>query len=182
MRSLSEPELEGIRGAEIAIVFEDSMLAFNPVLRVCDQINEVVRAHEECKAVAATTEDLLRLVGLPDSRRVCRAYPRESSGGERQRLAIAQALTAGPALVVADEPFTSVDTTHVIELCALFRNLTQQAGVSFLVISHSPDVLASITDYDRNECGEDRREKNRAGTVQRCLSQCRLILSFTFAI
>jgi ABC-type dipeptide/oligopeptide/nickel transport system ATPase component len=141
VRSLSERELDRIRGAEMAIVFQDSMLALNPVLRVCDQIGEVIRAHKERKA-STVTEDVLRLVGLSDSQRVYRAYPHQTSGGEA---AIAQALAAG--LVVTDEPSRPLmprESSSYVHCSAILSGIR---GVSFLVISHSPDVLASITDY-----------------------------------
>jgi peptide/nickel transport system ATP-binding protein len=146
LRSLSERELQRTRGAEIAMVFQDPKLALNPVLRVRDQVAEVIRAHKGKKTADYTPDDLFRLVGLPDSPRIHRAYPHQLSGGERQRVAIAQALAAHPALLIADEPFTGLDSTRVIDLCNLFRRLKEQAGVAFLVISHSPDVLATIAD------------------------------------
>jgi oligopeptide/dipeptide ABC transporter ATP-binding protein len=144
--SLTEWELEQIRGAEIAMVFQDPMLALNPVLRVCDQIAEVIRAHERRKSLIDTVEELCSRVGLPDSRRILRSYPHQLSGGERQRVAIAQALAAKPSLIIADEPFTALDAPQVVDLCTLFRDLKEQSGVSFLVISHSPEVLAAIAD------------------------------------
>jgi peptide/nickel transport system ATP-binding protein len=146
LRSLSERELERIRGAEIAMVFQDPMLALNPVLRVCDQISEVIRAHPGGRQPTRTAAELFDLVGLPGAGRIQRAYPHQLSGGERQRVAIAQALAANPALVIADEPFTALDATRVVDLCMLFRKLKEQTGVSFLVISHSPDVLTSLAD------------------------------------
>jgi oligopeptide/dipeptide ABC transporter ATP-binding protein len=146
LRSLSPRELGRTRGAEIAMVFQDPNLALNPVLRVRDQVAEVIRAHKSTKTASHTPEELFRLVGLPDSSRMHRAYPHQLSGGERQRVAIAQALAAGPALVIADEPFTGLDSTRIIDLCILLRGLKEQSGVAFLVISHSPEVLATIAD------------------------------------
>jgi ABC-type dipeptide/oligopeptide/nickel transport system ATPase component len=89
----------------------------------------------------------LRLAGLPDPDRITAAYPHQLSGGERQRVAIAQALACRPALIVADEPFTALDPTRVVELAALFRNLRDRVRTSFLLISHSPGVLAACADY-----------------------------------
>ena len=134
---LAERELEPIRGARIAMIFQDPLLALNPVMRIVDQIEEVRRAHPG-KGMAAG--EVLELVGLPEPRR--RAYPHELSGGERQRALVAQALVCRPALAIADEPFTALDAPRVLELAALFRDLTQKLGTAFLLISHSPGVLA----------------------------------------
>ncbi|HMC62628.1 MAG TPA: ABC transporter ATP-binding protein, partial [Candidatus Solibacter sp.] len=141
--SLTRRRLEQIRGAEIAIVFQDPLLALNPVLRAGFQVAEVLRAHD----VGGDVQSLLRLAGLPDPVRIAAAYPHQLSGGERQRVAIAQALACRPALVIADEPFTALDPNRVVELAALFRNLRDRLGASFLLIGHSPGVLAACADY-----------------------------------
>jgi peptide/nickel transport system ATP-binding protein len=137
-----ERELERLRGAAVSIIFQDPMLALNPVLRIRDQIREVARAHQATCDPAA----LLASVGLPEAARILRSYPHQLSGGERQRVLIAQALVCRPPLVVADEPFTALDPIRVVELATLFQQLKQTTGSSFLVISHSPGVLARIAD------------------------------------
>ncbi|HEV2448376.1 MAG TPA: ABC transporter ATP-binding protein, partial [Candidatus Sulfopaludibacter sp.] len=141
LTGLPERELERIRGARIAMVFQDSLLALNPVMRAADQIEEVRRAHP---AQALPPGRLCDLAGLPESRR--NAYPHELSGGERQRVLLAQALACRPSLVIADEPFTALDAPRVLELSALFRKLKQELGTAFLVIAHSPGVLAAVAD------------------------------------
>lgn len=141
--SMTEGELERVRGARISMVFQDPMLALNPVLRVRDQVAEVMRAHRAVEDLHA----LFRLVGLEPTARILDAYPHQLSGGERQRVAIAQALACRPALVIADEPFTAIDVTRVVELTRLFCDLKRQLGTSFLVISHSAGVLASIAGH-----------------------------------
>ena len=140
--SATERQLERIRGAEISLVFQDPLLALNPVLRVRDQVAEVMRAHGRQDSL----ESLFGLVGLAATPRMYDAYPHQLSGGERQRVVIAQALACRPALVVADEPFTALDATRVVELSSLFRELREKLATSFLLISHSPGVLARTAD------------------------------------
>src|ERR1051325_6245877 len=109
---LGEREMERVRGAAISMIFQDPLLALNPVLRVQDQVREVLRAHGKTGDIAA----LFELAGLSPSARILRAYPHQLSGGERQRVLIAQALACRPALVIADEPFTALDEARVGEL------------------------------------------------------------------
>jgi ABC-type glutathione transport system ATPase component len=139
---LSERELRRIRGAEISMIQQDPALALNPVLRAGRQVQEVLRAH----AAKADVRHLFELAGLAPSPRLLSAYPHQLSGGERQRVLIAQALACGPGLVIADEPFTALDVLRVLELATLFRDLRERTGASFIVISHSPGVLARIAD------------------------------------
>jgi peptide/nickel transport system ATP-binding protein len=138
----SERDLSRIRGVLASIVFQDPMLALNPVLRIGRQIREIARAHR----VPADPGALLATAGLPEADRILRSYPHQLSGGERQRVLIAQALVCRPALVIADEPFTALDPVRVVELAALFRDLKEKTGGAFLVISHSPGVLARVAD------------------------------------
>jgi ABC-type glutathione transport system ATPase component len=140
--ALDERALESVRGAQIAMIFQDPLLALNPVLSIRRQIAEILRAHDADGEPA----DLLALAGIAAPRRILSAYPHELSGGERQRVTIAQALACKPALIVADEPFTSLDAPRVVELAALFRRLRDELRTSFLLISHHPGVLAAAAD------------------------------------
>jgi len=140
--SLDERTLESVRGAEIATIFQDPLLSLNPVLPIRRQIAEILRAHH----AKGSPANLLALAGIPSPARILAAYPHELSGGERQRVTIAQALACRPALIVADEPFTSLDAPRVVELAALFRRLRDQCGTSFLLIGHHAGILAAIAD------------------------------------
>jgi ABC-type glutathione transport system ATPase component len=142
LTALSERELAEVRGAQIAMIFQDPLLALNPVLRVRTQLTEILRAH----GVVRDPAELLVLAGLSDAARILGAYPHQLSGGERQRVTIAQALACRPSLIIADEPFTALDAPRVVELIALFRRLRADLGTSFLLISHTPGVLATAAD------------------------------------
>ena len=137
---ISERALQPIRGSGISLIFQDPLLSLNPFLRVERQIAEVLRAHIR-PASPEAVDALLEMAGLPAAR-VRRAYPHQLSGGERQRVAIAQALACRPPLIVADEPFSALDTTLAAGLADLFRQMRERLGTSFLIISHSPGVLA----------------------------------------
>jgi ABC-type glutathione transport system ATPase component len=142
LTALSEREMTPFRGGRMACIFQDPMLALNPVLSVRTQIAEILRAH----GVQRDPAELLALCGLPEPGRILAAYPHQLSGGERQRVTIAQALAARPALVIADEPFTALDAPRVVELAALFRELRDRTAASFLIVSHSPGVLSLVAD------------------------------------
>jgi len=139
---LDERAMTAVRGGQIALIFQDPLLALNPVLPVRTQIREILRAHGAPAEPAA----LLALAGLNDAERILDAYPHQLSGGERQRVTIAQALACRPPLIIADEPFTALDAPRTVELVALFRRLRAECGASFLLISHSAGVLAAAAD------------------------------------
>jgi peptide/nickel transport system ATP-binding protein len=146
IRGLREQDLEPIRGARIGLVFQESALALNPVLTAGAQIVEVVKAHTRCTRGEAIerARQVLADVGFGQERdRIFDAYPHELSGGQRQRILIAQAVVCRPALVIADEPVASLDFDSRADVLALLRSLNEQCGTSFLLITHSPEVLAS---------------------------------------
>jgi len=144
----SEAEMRALRGAQISLIPQEPGIALNPVLRVGEQIGEVLRAHlpwgrKQCRMAA---EEMLAQVGFSDVPRIYQAFPHQLSGGQQQRVTIAQALVCRPQLVIADEPTSSLDPASRAEILALLKRLRHSIGVAMLFISHQPAVLAEIAD------------------------------------
>jgi ABC-type glutathione transport system ATPase component len=145
---MNEGSLQKIRGAGISMVNQEPGIALSPVMRVGTQVAEIVRAHrkwnwEQCRAEASA---MLGRVGLPQTERIFSAYPHQLSGGQLQRVALAQALVCRPALVIADEPTAALDAQSQADFIALLRELRQSLGISLLLISHTPEIQASLAD------------------------------------
>jgi ABC-type glutathione transport system ATPase component len=140
--------LRAIRGAGISLVFQEPELALSPVMKIKDQVAEVIHAHNDWKwqRCRAEAELALARVGLANSPRIFSAYPHQLSGGQRQRVVLAQALACNPALLIADEPAASLDARSQSELLALLRELQRELRISILLISHAPEVQASLAD------------------------------------
>jgi peptide/nickel transport system ATP-binding protein len=145
--SLSEHELRKIRGSRIALVYQDSSV-LNPVLRVGDQIAEVLRAHFTWTRHQYKDRvlSLLQEVEMPDAERIYAAFPHQLSGGQRQRIALAEALACQPALVIADEPTSSLDPNTTSGILGLFGRLKRRFDTSFLLISHDFSFLTDLSD------------------------------------
>jgi len=145
--SLSESKLREVRGAQMTIIYQDSSV-LNPVLRVGNQVREVLRSHSSCKMNEARVkvQNLFAAIGLTDPERIYEAYPHQLSGGQRQRIAVAQALVCNPRLVIADEPTASVDPGTATQILDCMRRMKEQYNTSFLFISHDPDALAAVAD------------------------------------
>lgn len=146
--SLTECKWQKLRGAAISIVFQEPAISLCPVMRAGQQIAEVIHAHKRwnwrhCKAQA---EALLEQVGLKDHGRIFAAYPHQLSGGQRQRVALAQALACSPELLIADEPTASLDVRSQSGFIGLLRDLKMVRGISILLISHTPEIQASLAD------------------------------------
>jgi len=146
--TLDQRALCAVRGAGISMVFQDPEIALNPVMRVRDQVAEVIRAHRELKwkQCCAYAELALVRVGLPNTQRIFSAYPHQLSGGQRQRVVFAQALACEPALLIADEPTASLDARSTVELLALLSELQRDLCLAILLISHAPEVQARLAD------------------------------------
>jgi peptide/nickel transport system permease protein len=140
--------MRGLRGDEIAMVFQDPGSSLNPVHRIGDQVAEVIRAHRDLSRAGAAAQAvaLLKDVGLPDPEQRSRAYPHELSGGQRQRTMIAAAIANGPRLLIADEPTTALDVTiqaQILDLLAVFK---AKSDMGLIFITHNLAVVAEIAD------------------------------------
>jgi ABC-type dipeptide/oligopeptide/nickel transport system ATPase component len=146
--ALSETDMCAIRGAGIALIFQEPMTALNPVMRVGDQIAEALLVHGESSHAAAHARavELLDAVRIPDAAARARDYPHQLSGGMRQRVMIATALACRPPLVIADEPTTALDVTIQAEVLSLLRELRRDFNLSLLLITHDFGVVAEMTD------------------------------------
>ena len=140
----SPRRLRDVRGGSIAMIFQEPMTALNPVMRVGDQISEGPQVHLGLSRTAARERalDLMRRVGIPDPVRRARAYPHELSGGLRQRIMIAIALSSDPKLILCDEPTTALDVTIQDQILKLLLNLRREFGVSVVFVTHDLAVVA----------------------------------------
>ncbi|TAM77274.1 ABC transporter ATP-binding protein [bacterium] len=142
----SEAEMRKIRGHEIAMIFQDPMTSLNPVLTVGDQIAETVRLHLKLGRKAATERaiEMLRLVRIPSPEARVHDYPHQFSGGMRQRVMIAMALSCDPSLLIADEPTTALDVTIQAQILDLMRELQARRNSAIILITHDLGVVAEI--------------------------------------
>jgi oligopeptide transport system ATP-binding protein len=146
---VSEEEMRSIRGNRIAMIFQEPMTSLNPVLTVGRQIAESLELHRGFDKESSLGEAIkfLKLVGIPDAERRVDQYPYQFSGGMQQRIMIAMALTCEPALLIADEPTTSVDVTVQAQLMELINNLRAEFGMAVLLITHNLGVVARYADH-----------------------------------
>lgn len=142
----SPKELQSIRGAQIAMIFQDPMTSLNPVLTVGEQIAEAVENHEHCGKARAMerAEEMLELVGIPAER--VHEYPHQFSGGMKQRVVIAIALACNPKMLIADEPTTALDVTIQAQVLEMMQSLKRQLKTSMLLITHDLGVVAQNCD------------------------------------
>jgi oligopeptide/dipeptide ABC transporter ATP-binding protein len=145
----AEPQaLERVRGARLALIFQEPSLALHPTIRIGEQISDVLAAHESGsrKELRPRVLELLAEVFPSDARRIFGSYAHQLSGGQQQRVLIAQAIACGPALIVADEPTASLDPTTQQEILGLFRTLREKFKLSLILITHNPALLAGLAD------------------------------------
>ena len=144
--ALSERDIRRVRGNEISMIFQEPMTSLNPVLTCGYQIREAVMLHQKLRKKEAIekTIEMLGLVGIPDPRSCERAYPHELSGGMRQRVMIAMALSCNPSLLIADEPTTALDVTIQAQILDLLQSLQERFGMAILMITHDLGVIAEM--------------------------------------
>ena len=144
LASLSEEEMRKVRGNDIGMIFQEPMTSLNPVFTVGDQIIEAVMLHREASYEEARERavEMLRLVGIPSPESRVDDYPHQMSGGMRQRVMIAMALSCDPKLLIADEPTTALDVTIQAQILDLMNRLQKELGMSILLITHDLGVVA----------------------------------------
>jgi oligopeptide/dipeptide ABC transporter ATP-binding protein len=144
----SESAMESIRGNEISMIFQEPMTSLNPLLTVGRQITEAITVHQGLPAREATdkTVEMLRRVSIPEPERRVHAYPHQLSGGMRQRVMIAMALSCNPKVLIADEPTTALDVTIQAQILELMRELQETFGTAIILITHDMGVVAENAD------------------------------------
>ncbi len=145
---MNEEEIRHIRGNKIGMIFQEPMTSLNPVLTIGRQLTETLELHLKMNKQAATQRaiELLEMVGIPDAKTRIKDYPHQFSGGMRQRVMIAMALSCNPKLLLADEPTTALDVTIQAQILELLTRLTRELGTSVIIITHNLGVVARYAD------------------------------------
>ena len=146
--SQSVSDMRSLRGQDVAMIFQEPMTSLNPVQKVGDQVVEAIRLHESLTREAALKRTLVLFekVGIPDPEARLRAYPHQLSGGMKQRVMIAMALSTNPKLLIADEPTTALDVTIQAQILELLRQLQDETEMSILLISHDLGIVNELAD------------------------------------
>ncbi|MHC0038072.1 ABC transporter ATP-binding protein [Pseudoneobacillus sp. C159] len=148
LRKLSKKEYRGLRGKEISMIFQEPMTALNPVFTIGFQLRETIMQHFNITKPDAHLRgiEMLKLVGIPDAEKVMSRFPHQLSGGMRQRVMIAMALSCEPSLIIADEPTTALDVTIQAQILTLMRKLKEGSNTSIMFITHDLGVVAELAD------------------------------------
>ncbi|WP_366655263.1 ABC transporter ATP-binding protein [Fodinicurvata sp. EGI_FJ10296] len=146
--TLSEREMRRVRGNDISMIFQDPMSSLNPVLSIGDQLTEAIMLHQHMppKAALAHAEEMLKLVHIPEPHRRVQEYPHQLSGGMRQRVMIAMALSCNPSVLIADEPTTALDVTIQAQILALMEEIRDTLKTAIVLITHDLGVVAEMAD------------------------------------
>jgi oligopeptide/dipeptide ABC transporter ATP-binding protein len=146
---LSKKQLQDIRGGDLAMIFQDPMTSFNPVLKVGKQIAEAIQAHNpgvKRDEAQRRSVELLRMVGVPNPEQRCNQYPHEFSGGMRQRAMIAMAIANSPSVLIADEPTTALDVTIQAQIIEVLRTAQRETHAATILITHDLGLVAELCD------------------------------------
>ena len=146
LNELSGSQMQGVRGADIAMIFQEPMTSLNPVFPVGEQIAESIRLHQGLSGDEALLEAkrMLERVRIPEAQAILGRYPHQLSGGMRQRVMIAMALSCRPAVLIADEPTTALDVTIQAQILEMLKKLNRESGISMLFISHNLNVVRKL--------------------------------------
>jgi len=146
---LSDDEMRGIRGNDIAVIFQEPMTSLNPIFTIGFQIEEVILLHQKLNKVEAKKKagEMLKLVGVPRAEEILECYPHELSGGMRQRAMIAMAVSCNPKLLIADEPTTALDVTIQAQILDIMKDLKKKLNTSIMLITHDLGVIAEMAEY-----------------------------------
>ncbi|HEX9015719.1 MAG TPA: ABC transporter ATP-binding protein, partial [Chloroflexota bacterium] len=145
---ISEDEMRRVRGKDIAMIFQDPMTSLNPVLTISRQLTEALELHlgMDGRAAKKRAIELLDMVGIPAAKTRIDDYPHQFSGGMRQRVMIAMAISCNPKLLIADEPTTALDVTIQAQILDLIKNLRKELGMAVILITHDLGVVAGVCD------------------------------------
>ena len=145
----TEKQMQEIRGNRISMIFQEPMTSLNPILSIGEQIAETIRGHQKKSRSQAweAAIEMLKLVGIPEAEKRAKQYPFQMSGGMRQRVMIAIALSCNPELLIADEPTTALDVTIQAQILTLIKRLQRERGSALIMITHDLGVIAETCDY-----------------------------------
>jgi oligopeptide transport system ATP-binding protein len=149
LTELNNWEMSQLRGNEISMIFQDPMTSLNPVYTIQNQMVEVILRHQDMSKAEAKNRaiEMLGLVGIPEPEKRIKGFPHEFSGGMRQRVMIANALSCNPRLLIADEPTTALDVTIQAQILDLMNELKEKVNASVIIITHDLGVFAEVCDY-----------------------------------